>query len=109
MADAISEVPGLSNIKALFARAVPTLSRHMDMSQSREIKARLRLSTPKTQLSLSYLARDRDEYSEVSYYLGHAPQDVISPGFLRIRDYKKIWDAELDETSMATKLFYPSR
>lgn len=110
MADAIAQVPGLHSVKALFAQAIPALSRYTEMSQTREIKARLRLVSPTSQLSMSYLSKNRQEYTEISYYLGHAPNYEVSPSYLRIKDpINAFWDPEFDTQEQAQKLFFPSR
>lgn len=115
MADAISEVPGLQTVKAVFAQAIPALSRYTEMSQTREIKARLRLASPTTQLSMSYLSKNRQEYTEISYYLGHAPEHEVSPSYLRIKDpVNAFWDPDFvtpNEKDPKAKedLFFPRR
>lgn len=110
MADAIAEAPSLRSVKALFAQAIPALSRYTEMSQTREIKARLRLASPTGQLSMSYLSKNRQEYTEISYYLGHASSYEVSPSYLRIKDpVNAFWDADFDTREHAKKLFFPSR
>ncbi|KAK6541560.1 hypothetical protein TWF694_007365 [Orbilia ellipsospora] len=62
LADFISAIPGLQNVSGYFMRAVPALTKYIEMPPSKEIKARFKLVTPTSNLALG---------NDALYYLGH--------------------------------------
>lgn len=106
MADAISEVPGRSSVEADFARAVPTLAKYIETTQTREVKVRLCVTRPTARMSLSYTqkeaAANRDDIPNVSYYLGHAPDYSITPMWYQIKDPVKDFWGMTEATSTTT-------
>ena len=117
MADAISEVPGYSSVKADFARAIPTLAKYIETAQTREVKVRLCVTRPSARMSLSYAQNEatanRDDISNISYYLGHAPDYNITPKWYQIKDPVKDFWGLTEATSEAAggelPLFGPQR
>ncbi|KAK6508955.1 hypothetical protein TWF481_003723 [Arthrobotrys musiformis] len=62
LAEFISSLPGLEKVSGYFMMAVPALAKYIEMPPSREIKARFKLLSPTTNLSIG---------SDALYYLGH--------------------------------------
>ena len=61
-------IPGFEAVPSWFDRAVPALSRYITLDQDHGCKARFRVMSPSD-----------GGNSNVSYYLGHDPNKVVSP------------------------------
>ena len=81
MAEAISELPVYRSVQAIFAQALPALTRYIEMPKTREIKVRLRLESSTNGLSL-----ENEKTSSKSYYLGHKSTSVVTPKQWYIKD-----------------------
>ncbi|MCJ1394185.1 hypothetical protein MMC18_007063 [Xylographa bjoerkii] len=103
MADAISAIPGYAGVKGYFIRAVPVLSRYVELSSNRETKARLRVLNPTSQLSLASVHRDTGVAP--SYYLGHVAGTAVTPRLLEINP-RDFW-GPLEERDPDKSLFGP--
>jgi hypothetical protein len=86
MVDAIASMDGLQDVKAIFAGAVPVLSKYLEFSDSLDKKIRLRLTSPNNGLSLSYLkdSAQNDAWAPPQYYLGHRPMWYTTPRAMAI-------------------------
>ncbi|KAJ4200959.1 hypothetical protein NW767_007094 [Fusarium falciforme] len=86
MVDAIASMDGLQDVKAIFAGAVPVLSKYLEFSDSLDKKIRLRLTSPNNGLSLSYLkdSAQNDTWAPPQYYLGHSPMWYTTPRAMAI-------------------------
>ncbi|KAF2839889.1 hypothetical protein M501DRAFT_1015973 [Patellaria atrata CBS 101060] len=106
--DVIAALPGYAAIKRLFIQAVPTLSKYIAADSSREMFVRLRVSTPLTQLSLSYTKKAVAAKGQPNpvYYLGHSPFAKVTPSLMGIKDPNKFWD-DLIEYPNDQVLFSP--
>lgn len=116
MADHIAGMQGYSFVKNYFIRAVPKLSEYIELPPSREIKVRLQLATPKTQLSMAYLKSGDDTmpgFVNPIYYLGHPSHAEVEPKAFKLKYPTQFWgqlEEALDVAGLSdNQLFTPGK
>ncbi|OBS29591.1 hypothetical protein FPOA_03528 [Fusarium poae] len=107
LADTVSAIPGYAQVRSWFMQAVPTLSKYIELPPSREIKLRFKLTSPTSQLSLSYLKKveNYDAAGDPIYYLGHSTGADVRPVKNELTISNNAW-AQCDITD-AQPLFSP--
>lgn len=102
----ISSIQGYEHVRDYFVQAVPALSKYIELDEGRQVKTRLRLTSPMH--GLSYC-----DSTNPAYYLSHAPGGTATPKLMYLEGTTSAtaWGNNNDPFPSMPKLplFHPAR